>query len=100
MMLFFQSDWAGVYWGRRARDRTVVGLVCGALNSRAGDRTAAGLVYRFWMWHSSRRGLRPWPLRCLSQFLVREKIDCLEGECFSAYLSLMGWPGIYSICFS
>ena len=29
----------------------------------------------------------------------REKINCLEGEC-SAYLSLMGWPGIYSICFS
>ena len=30
---------------------------------------------------------------------MREKINCLEGEC-SAYLSLMGWPGIYSICFS
>ena len=30
---------------------------------------------------------------------LREKINCLEGECF-AYLSLMGWPGIYSICFS
>ena len=29
---------------------------------------------------------------------MREKIDCLEGECV-AYLSLMGWPGIYSICF-
>ena len=30
---------------------------------------------------------------------LREKIDCLEGECV-AYLSSMGWPGIYSICFS
>ena len=30
---------------------------------------------------------------------LREKINCLEGEC-SAYLSPMGWPGIYSICFS
>ena len=30
---------------------------------------------------------------------MREKIDCLEGECV-AYLSPMGWPGIYSICFS
>ena len=29
----------------------------------------------------------------------REKINCLEGEC-SAYLSPMGWSGIYSICFS
>ena len=27
-----------------------------------------------------------------------EKIDCLESECV-AYLSPMGWPGIYSICF-
>ena len=29
---------------------------------------------------------------------MREKIDCLKGECV-AYLSPMGWPGIYSICF-
>ena len=26
------------------------------------------------------------------------KINCLEGECV-AYLSLMGWPGIYSMYF-
>ena len=25
---FFQPDWAGAYWGRRAGDRTAVGLVC------------------------------------------------------------------------
>ena len=30
---------------------------------------------------------------------MKEKINCLEGECF-AYLLPMGWPGIYSICFS
>ena len=30
---------------------------------------------------------------------MREKINCLKGEC-SAYLSPMGWPDIYSICFS
>ena len=35
----------------------------------------------------------------LVSFFLRKKIDCLEGECV-AYLSLMGWPGIYSICFS
>ena len=29
---------------------------------------------------------------------MREKIDCLEGECV-AYLSPMGWPDIYSISF-
>ena len=28
MMLFFQPDWAGAYWGRRAGDRTATGLVC------------------------------------------------------------------------
>ena len=45
-------------------------------------------------------GTRPLPLRCLSQFFPdEEKINCLEGE-FSAYLSPMGWPGIYSRCFS
>ena len=31
--------------------------------------------------------------------MLREKINCLEDEC-SAYLSPMGWLGIYSICFS
>ena len=30
---------------------------------------------------------------------MKEKINCLEGEC-SAYLSSMGWPDIYIICFS
>ena len=30
---------------------------------------------------------------------MKEKINCLEGEC-PAYLLPMGWPGIYSICFS
>ena len=30
---------------------------------------------------------------------MKEKINCLEGECFE-YLSPMGWPRIYSICFS
>ena len=30
---------------------------------------------------------------------MREKIDCLEGECV-AYLSLMGWPDIYSVYYS
>ena len=31
-------------------------------------------------------------------FFLREKMDCLEGECV-AYLSPIGWLGIYSICF-
>ena len=47
---------------------------------------------------------RPLPLRCLSQFFpMEENINCLGNEVLvhkSAYLSPMGWPGIYSICFS
>ena len=30
---------------------------------------------------------------------MKGKINYLEGEC-SAYLSPMGWPSIYNICFS
>ena len=40
------------------------------------------------------------PLKCLSQFFSdEEKINCLESE-FSAYLSPMGWHGIFGRCFS
>ena len=46
----------------------------------------------------------PLLLRCLSQFFpVDENINCLGNEVLvhkSTYLSPMGWPGIYSICFS
>ena len=49
-------------------------------------------------------GARPLPLRYLSQFFpVEENINCLGNEVLvhkSAYLSSMGWSGIYSICFS
>ena len=47
---------------------------------------------------------RPLLLRCLSQFFhLEENINCLRNEVLvykSAYLSSIGWPGIYSICFS
>ena len=49
-------------------------------------------------------GARLLPPRCVSQFFpMEENINCLGNEVLvhkSAYLSLMGWPGIYSICFS
>ena len=35
----------------------------------------------------------------VSSSLMKEKINFLKDEC-PAYLSPMGWPGIYSICFS
>ena len=64
------------------------GLGWSVLRSFGWTRTAAGLVYRLWMWHSSaktrkkvgRRGLRPWPLRCLSQFLTERKYRLLRGR--------------------
>ena len=48
------------------------------------------LVCRLWTWHSSaktrkkggRRGLRPWPLQCLSQFLSERKDRLLRGRMF------------------
>ena len=45
------------------------------------DMTATALIDLLWMWRSStktikmggRRGLRPWPLQCLSQFPSERK---------------------------
>ena len=49
-------------------------------------------------------GARPLPLRCLSQFFpMEENTNCLGNGVLvhkSAYLSPIGWLGIYSICFS
>ena len=72
------------------------------------------VIRKLWGWNSSektrkkkggRQGLRPWPLRCLSQFLSEKKRDCLEGECvanvcvcMSFCVPFMGWPCIYSRC--
>ena len=68
-----------------------------------GRIAAAMLDCRLWVWHFSaktrkkggRRGLRPWPLRCLSQSLSERKGRMLRGgicliwRCVSelAYLS-------------
>ena len=61
-----------------------------ALDRQAEDRIAARLVRRLFMWHSStkarknvgRRGLRPWPLQRLSQFLAERKDRLLRGRMF------------------
>ena len=88
MIPFFQPDWLE-HVGVVGPEPGLLWTGLKALDRRAGDRTVAGLDYRLWMWHFSAktkkkkgwRGLRPWPLRCLSQFLSEKKIDCLEGEC-------------------
>ena len=73
----------------------VVGPVLGcywaglqAVRRRAWGRTAAALIGRLWTWHfparrtieeKGRRGFRPWPLRCLSQFLSERRDKPLRG---------------------
>ena len=55
------------------------GRLAAALSNQ--DMTATTLIGLLWVWHSStkttkmggRRGLRPWLLRCLSQFLSERK---------------------------
>ena len=80
---FFNRNWAGTCWN------CWVGLL--ALD--------VGLLYKNEKPRAS-TGARPLSLRCLSQFLTdEEKINCLKSK-FSAYLSPVGWSGIYSICFS
>ena len=80
---FFNRNWAGACWNRWAG---LLALDVGLLYKNKKQRGSAGA--------------RPLPFRCLSQFFPDvEKINCLESE-FSAYLSPMGWPGIYSRCFS
>ena len=60
-----------------------------ALDSSTKTRNRKGLA-----------GARLLPLRCLSKFFSgKEKINCLGNEVLVhklAYLSIMGWPGIYN----
>ena len=81
--VFFNRNWAGAGWNRWASPLALdVGLFCKNKKQRGLARA------------------RPLPLRCLSQFFPdEEKINCLKTE-FYAYLSPMGWPGIYIKCFS
>ena len=72
-----------------------------ALDRRAGDRTAAELVCSLCAWLFSakrtrkkkgRQGLRPWPLRCLSQFLSERKDRLLRGRmCCVPFTNGVAW---------
>ena len=95
MMPFFQPDWAGAYWGRRSGDRTAAGLVCRLwivgpeigprLGWFAGSRCGTAGTQALDVAHLCKykkeegsAGLRPWPLRCLSQFLAERKYRLLR----------------------
>ena len=73
---FFNRNWAGACWNRWAGPLALdVGLLC--KNKKQEDQ----------------RGTRPLPLRCLSQFFPKEKINCLESE-FSAYVCISFTDGV------
>ena len=80
---FFNRNWAGTCWNRWAGPLALeFRLLCKNKKQRGSA------------------GARPLPLRCLSHFLQgEEKISRFKSE-FSSYFSPMGWPAIYSICFS
>ena len=93
--VFFNQNWAGACWNHCSRTGTVARPVhwLWTLDSSAKTRKK-----------EDRWGLSRCCSDCLSQFFpVEENIICLGNEVLvhkSAYLSPMGWPGIYSICFS
>ena len=84
---FFNRNWAGACWNRW------VGLLDLSIGLLCKNKKQKGSA-----------GASPLPLRCLSQFFpAGENINYLGNEVLMhkfAYLSPMGWPGIYSICFS
>ena len=108
---FFNRNWAGASLGSLGRTWDDVGLIyrlC-VVGSKVG--LLLPLVGRLWMWHSSakrarkkkgRRGLRPWPLRCLSQFLSERKDRRLRGRmwCVCLHMSMRTfhrWGGLVFI---
>ena len=79
---FFQSELGWSVWGSLGWTKTADGLNWRTPDRLGWGRIAAMLIYRLWMWHSparrtrrkkGRRGLRPWPLRSLSQILSERK---------------------------
>ena len=79
---FFQSELGWSVWGSLGWTRTADGLNWRMPDRLGWGRIVAMLVYKLRMRHSptrrtkrkkGRRGLRPWPLRCLSQILSERK---------------------------
>ena len=82
MMPFFQPELGWSVWGSLGLTKTADGLNWRMPDRLGWGRIAAMLIYRLCMRHSparrtrrkkGRRGLRPWPLRCLSQILYERK---------------------------
>ena len=79
---YFQPELGWSVFGLLGRSWADTGLVCRLCVVGSGIGLLLLLIGRLWMWHSpakrtrkkkDRRGFRPWPLRCLSQFLFERK---------------------------
>ena len=85
---FFQPELGWSVWGSLGRTGNAGELGCRLLNRLGWNRITAMLVCGLWVWHSSvkirkkggRRGLCPWSLRGLSQFLSERKDRLLRGR--------------------
>ena len=109
---FFQSELGWSVFGLLGRSWADTGLVCRPCVVGPGVGLLLLLTGRLWMWLSptrrtrkkkGRRGLRPWPLRCLSQFLSERKDRLLRGRiccCICLRMSLRTfhrWGGLVFI---
>ena len=82
-----------------------IGVIGQEIGLQALD--VASLVCMLWMWHSSantrkekgRRGLRPWPLQCLSQFLAERKDRLFRGRMFFFLRTFYRWGGLVFIVY-
>ena len=79
---FFQPELGWSVFGLLGRSWADTRLVCRLCVVGPEVGLLLLLIGRLWMWHSparrtrkkkGRRGLRPWPLRCLSQILSERK---------------------------
>ena len=98
MMPFFNRNWARACKGRWARPGLLVGwdagswiawVEVGSLHCRStGSGRSAPLQKN--RKEGGRRGRRPWPLRCLSQFLSKRKERLLRGRmcCICLHMSM------------
>ena len=102
MMPFFQPDRAGAFWRVVGPE---IGLLLGWIANSGCD--AAGLqsldvalLYNDKKGRKGRRGLRPWPLRCLSQFLSKRKDRLLRGRmCCVCLRTFHRWGGLVFIVY-
>ena len=87
--VFFNWNWAGARLGSLGRTWADAGLICRLCVVGPGVGLLLLLIGKLRMRHSSakrtrkkksQRGLRLWPLRCLSQFLSERRDRLLRGR--------------------